>query len=272
MRLFRPIQDVTDSLLAELKRIGDSLQKQTEAAHESENPEDEQQAPAAVVGIRDAIQSVGESYKTAHSPKKWYKDRNFWVSVVGVAVVAAYATVATLQWNAIQETNRINRQAIIENQRPWVTPIIWEFPFKVGSSTDPCVNDLCIGVYVSNSGRSPALNATYSVLVSVLRSDPPPTENPGPQKSLRGIMPADYKWAIYFTENVTQQQAAEHARGARLYIQARIEYCDSWNNLNWTSFCMYQRSGVGYNSFAPCDSIGDRVRTIPNGCQNYKKK
>src|SRR4051794_27775198 len=85
-------------VVAQLRRIADSISQHEQAEQERSNTEQEQQSPAAMVGIRDAVQSIAQSQKTAHDTKKWYKDRTFLVSLAGVLVVGAYTFVTALQW------------------------------------------------------------------------------------------------------------------------------------------------------------------------------
>jgi hypothetical protein len=78
------------------------------------------------------------------------------LEVLGIAVVAAYTTVAAIQWHALKKANRINRMlaqaakesadAEIATNRAWIVP-----------SDGPQRNSGPVELYWTNAGKNPAV-------------------------------------------------------------------------------------------------------------------
>jgi hypothetical protein len=239
------------------------IQNHTEAVR-AQNTRSEKERELQPIWLDKVISQYQQSERSKSSQEdRHYRIQNSirWATWGAFIAASIYGSVAMLQWSAA-------REASYEYQRPWVTGNAWEFPFKFLSDKDPCADQLCVGIYIRNSGNSPALNVTGGGLIST--SDPNPTAQPRNQQRIRGVLPGNDS-ATWFVERVTPDQAAEYAKGKRLYVQARIEYCDIWNNFNWTNFCIYHESSKPDREFWPCPGVNDSVETIPHGCRKFRK-
>lgn len=129
MRLFRPLQSAIDTVVAELKRIGDSLQKQAETKGKTETTEDK---PEPVTPVINAVLNVPQSMVSKHEADTTQTNiredkKLFWERLTFVAIVL-YTTVAALQWcannkaaNAAKTSADTAATQLELSERPWVT-------------------------------------------------------------------------------------------------------------------------------------------------------
>ena len=106
MRLFRPVQDVVDALLAELRIIGDSLQKQRKTESEDQQSGEESKTPPYTQPIVDISEVIRSTSASSETNERRYQNRNLLVSIAGVVAVIAYTTVAALQGCIMHRTYR----------------------------------------------------------------------------------------------------------------------------------------------------------------------
>jgi hypothetical protein len=252
-----------NTLLADLKAIGDGLRENKDAIRDSNAARQSQNIPQPFsIRIPEGV----ETRQSASEAEKKTKHQNkilFWQKVTFWAV-AAYACIAALQLYA-------TREASYEDQRPWVAGDHWEFPYVFTLSSDPCSDRRCVGIYIRNYGRTPAMNVKGGAKVTISSDDSSPIPGPTDLRPLRGVLPND-QTALWFTERMKPEDLAEYAKVGRLYVRARIEYCDIWDNFNWTNFCIYHESNKPDKEFWPCERLKGEVGTTRNGCQNFVKK
>lgn len=209
-----------------------------------------------------------EERKARESQKK-YQRHSLFATWAGVFVVAAYTTFAALQWCA-------TRQASYQDQRPWVAGTRWNLAGELTENTDP--SSVKVTIEIQNLGKTPALNVTGSGRIYLLPSDPQGALDAGDDpKTIRGILPQGVPtWLPFDAEpsllDFTRDDILEYRHNHRkMYVQAKIGYCDTWNNFNWTLFCMHRAYGEDLTYFRSCEH-GNSVHTKFNGCKNFEKE
>lgn len=88
---------------------------------ESATSECQAAAEESLVTEVDVLHAFVEEYKTRDDQNSCLQRRNFWLGVTTAILLFAYTTITALQWNAIIESNRINREALTSVQRAYVS-------------------------------------------------------------------------------------------------------------------------------------------------------
>lgn len=215
-----------------------------------------------VTAILNTPKHIQAEERKARSDQRKYQCRNLVAAWAGVFVVAAYTTIAALEWGA-------TREASYQDQRPWVAGDHWEFPFKVrqGFPNAPCTDQSCVGIYIRNVGRTPAINVRAGAKITIASDDSGLIQEPADERPVRGVLPND-NTSTWFAEHISPDELAEYANIKRMYVRVRIQYCDIWGNANRTDFCIYHDSTTPPEEFWPCQRIKSRVWTGKGDCEN----
>lgn len=110
LRLIRAdIQGLSNSISTGTSAVTDAIRQHEQGEKERYQSQQEQQDPSSVGRLGNAVESIAQSQKNAHSPKRWYKDRKFWEFLVSLATVIAvvlYTVVTYRMWNTMSRTLR----------------------------------------------------------------------------------------------------------------------------------------------------------------------
>lgn len=231
-------------------------------------PNQDHSIPRQILSVVCIPPTPSKEERAQQKKENRQQTRLYRVQVGTLLALCVYTGVTILIWLATKD-------ATYQNQRPWIAGAYWEFPYKFILPTDPCADGHCVGIYIGNYGLTPAVNVTGGAKITIASDDsgriPIQEPEPADQHPLRGVLPND-KTALWFTERVRPDQMAEYATVKRMYVRARIEYCDIWDNFNWTTICLYHDSTTPFSEFWPCEHITSEVRTIQRGCKNFTRK
>jgi hypothetical protein len=267
-------------ILAELRRLSDSIRQHEQAQQERHEAEQEQQRPSDIAGIGNAIESIAQSQKTAHDTKKWYKDRSFWVSLAGVIVVAAYTFLTYRQWNTMDKTYKSSIESFRMDERAWVEiePIK---PVSISPPDHKFSAGFSCSIYPKNVGktvarrilvraaetlrtaefsRSEVENVQWNTLRATkvtLEITPNPAQVDQTQEiggHVEGIVPANPVPEVLSPNTIASapfsvscQATKDYPSGGHAYsfIVGRIDYCDTFNVRHWKTFCFYVANARG---------------------------
>lgn len=114
-------------------------------------------------------------YYTEHNKPNGLQWWAFGVNVITFLAVGGYAVVAILQWRALLESNRINREALVSVQRAYVTPRFPQLGDHILINPKTKQRSLEFSIIWENSGTTPTRNMLTYVNVSA-REDPLPED------------------------------------------------------------------------------------------------
>lgn len=158
-----------------------------------------------------------------------------------------------------REANRNAISAFQLDERPWVSAS--RFLLSQEPTGD---NESTISIWMSNSGKTPALNISPWSKVSVWIGEPPvfsikdiPTEN---KLFSRSTLPPGPTDSHFITDPIKVRQApmvAYKSGQSHIYVQAGIRYTDSVNKSDWTTICISHGFGKPLNEFMYCNQGND---------------
>jgi hypothetical protein len=226
--------------------------------------------------------------------KLWHKWKKTSVAnqlmVYTTAIVAFgtifYAAVAVFQWQLMKEsavqtagqvdklidqakrladTSKTALDATVENfrleQRAWVGPILVLPPEYTEGNKRLYVKEaqpIKCGIEITNSGKTPAKNVQYSIIVQALKPPKVPIlkESTG-RRDITVLQPnMTLKISYPPITGVTKSDIAALSRGQDvLYMYGIIRYDDVFKKTHWTTFCVYLAPDLA--TFSSCPYYND---------------
>jgi hypothetical protein len=256
---------IGNRLLAQLRRLSDSIQQRIQAERERQHSEQEQQRGDVITCIRDAVQSIAKSQEAAHHSKKWYKDRTFLVSVAGVVVVIAYATVTYFMWLTMNTTYKASVESFRIDERAWVEiePIK---PVIISQADAKFPTGFTCSIYPKNVGKTVATNivvkaqplgAAQQFSAEQMRNTQDKylldkfkesgTNNPVvvPSNPAPKVLSPNTIANAPFTLGCQAIKAYPSGGAWYEFIVGRIDYCDAFHVRHWKTFCFFVANSRG---------------------------
>ncbi len=183
-----------------------------------------------------------------------FERRYLWTQYIMGALVAVYAVVSYLQWNALKDSNDTTKKTLEAAYRPWLTVIQPRFFGYVGPSDAP-LNQIRVELPFLNIGGSQAENVKASAyFLYVDEADPS-------EASIRAKATAHDTWtaaAIGRQEKTVATFIFPHSwpipHQKTLAILADVFYDDPFahRQVRQTECWFYDSSGEVSNELRPC--------------------
>jgi hypothetical protein len=237
-RILRELRALNETVGANLLAVQKQVEKQTEATHKAEDAVQKEQSLPEAALILNAIESIGRDYRESQRAQDGHHNKTFWVSVVGVMVVAAYTTFTALQWFDLRDNFKVEQRA-------------WVVPFDL--SAEPFTGDpikTIFKVLFKNTGRTPALK-THAWIAATPDLQSIPVTNPEELSGADAMILGPNGIGNTSTQKPYPPEAIQLIKkGVRLYIYGTIWYQDVFGKHHWTQFCYYP--GTDLKGFGPC--------------------
>ena len=191
-----------------------------------------------------------------------------WLAAIATVVAAAgawwYASISHGMWKEMRTQTGKTEKQFRGASRPWLFPSVWELPLKVTPGST-CPQNGCFGFYVINTGKGPALDVRAGANISTVG----PITGNVQVDLIRDVLANESKEPLWFEKPITSDQL----KAPHFYAQCRIRYCDIWDDLHETNFCIQHERGRPAPEFWPCKEGGDdQVLDFPGGCKKGRSK
>jgi hypothetical protein len=215
----------------------------------------------------DSAKNENNNHSFLSNIKSDFKKPSIWIELFALLVLVGYACFTYQQKEAMIESNRINKEALIAVQRAFVTFSTAINIYGVLSPKTGKITEWNFSVPINNSGATPTRNMTISAGRHISSAPLPsdfkcPTATTDPE--LVALGPRDKIYTAQFG-NVQPQVIAEVKSGVKdgrhLYFCGWAKYDDIFAVPHVTKFC-YDLATFGPDPFS---GIGPQ-HTFLNGC------
>lgn len=282
MPLPYPLRRIIDSL----NRLADAVGEHERGEQQRHDSEQVQQIPAAMSRALDAIDSVAQSQKTAHSPNPWYKDRMFLVHISAALTVVVYTTVTYLMWCTMTKTYKSTIESFRMDERAWVElePIK---PTLLTPASNGFPASFTCDIYPKNAGKTVARDIAVKAwdfaasdgfadnAEMVRNTQDRLLLNESQNPTIKNGNPVPKALAPNSTSPVpfrlTCQSPKVLASGHQWmdYLIGRVDYCDQFQIKHWLKFCFYVVNARG--EIWACEHGNDEDRNDENSGERCSK-
>lgn len=152
------------------------------------------------------------------------------------------------------QTLRFYKEQSILDQRPWVYT-----SFSLTAEPEQGKDAPKIGIWTSNTGKTPALSLVTFYETFTAPSEPSMPDFSKTKPVSQGLLPPSIDRGVVSTEPVTSVMKelsgglpAYNAGKTFIYVVGRVDYRDGSGKRYWTSFCAYHTHGTAPNIFSFC--------------------
>jgi hypothetical protein len=220
-------------------------QKETREGPHQTSGEESTTAPRQLP-LLPQIPSTPEDSPKTKDP--WYKTLQGWVSVVqliGIPFAIGYAVVTYLQWQDI-------RHNFLIDQRAWLSIDGFQLSHEI-DETHPFE----VLFHITNTGRTPALNASVQTSTTLSAHDPVrETFMPVETLSRMNISPGTSHVHSYADSRLFRSEELGYFRSKQLraYFRIRLFYEDIFGRTHRTDYCGFYVFGNPFNGFGACSN------------------
>lgn len=174
-------------------------------------------------------------------------------TVAIVALTTFYVCYSKKQWEALLESNKINRESARIDQRAWLT--MSKFALEEDPS-DSETTPIKVDFLMINTGKTPAIKCVVEKIPRLWRA--PPTDDPWPNG------PVTQKNPVFVLMPVAERNYTEPwplpaenislytKQGYRLYVQVKIWYDDVFGGHHWATTCRWHEAKMARDDFRFC--------------------
>lgn len=115
------IRQLFREILISISDLRKVIQERSKATHKCTDAVQRHQPPSPEISsIPDIVETIGKDYRKSKGTEESYHQKTFWVSVIGVVVVAAYTTVTFWQGCSSRDLEIIANKTFEAANRPYV--------------------------------------------------------------------------------------------------------------------------------------------------------
>jgi len=205
--------------------------------------------------------ALAEAAKTQAEKMGTMSDAADKIKQAAEGMVTQEQRVADNAKSSLEASNK-NSKAVLDSaiaasrleQRPWVYGVHFEL-----SAEPEKDKDVWITGYLSNSGKTPALEARTATQVFWWHAEPPESNFDLLKVDIRNMIPPGNVVSEESEhERMNERQiAAYQANRSKLYFRMKVYYRDIFQQWHWTTVCMVHTYKQPLNSFTLCDHGND---------------